>query len=76
MLLLPFPSMKLQIEHMPRIGTGCGAGGHQSLPAEKDPYDGKLYIHDWVDWFIKKVNYTASSSFTSHLLTLLGRASE
>ncbi|PVH94915.1 hypothetical protein DM02DRAFT_538481 [Periconia macrospinosa] len=27
---------------------------HFGLPTHKDPYDGKLYIMGWIDWFIKK----------------------
>ena len=30
---------------------------HFGLKTERDPLDGKLYVMDCIDWFIKQVKY-------------------
>lgn len=32
---------------------------HIGLKTETDPYDGKLYVMDYIDWLIKKVSHVS-----------------
>ena len=46
---------------------------HYGLPTELDPLDGKLYVKDYIDWFIKQVSPAIHCSIRM-VLTEVGRA--